>query len=113
MNEQVTRQAQELFAPQMTHAFPRTFKRSRGSVAKTRDAIEIQHGRKDNAKCWRRHGCAQSGARTLARKCCPNTATNTEAAFRRAQDCTRGTLPEAARCRPTLSSSTMPLQRHN
>jgi len=112
MNEQVTRQAQELFAPQMTHAFPRTFKRSRGSVAKTRDAIEIQHGRKDNAKCWRRHGCAQSGARTLARKCC-RTRPPILKLHRRAQDCTRGTLPEAARCRPTLSSSTMPLQRHN
>ena len=101
MNEQFTRQAQEIFNaakdarnPENVQAF------AEESVAKTRDAYQkFNTAAKDNAKVMEEVMLnAHAGARALGEKIMTNTAANTEAVFDAAQALARArTLPEAAR----------------
>ena len=101
MNEQFTRQAQEIFNAakdarirQNVQAF------AEESVAKTRDAYQkLNTAAKDNAKVMEEVMLnAHAGARALGEKIMTNTAANTEAVFDAAQALARArTLPEAAR----------------
>ena len=101
MNEQFTRQAQELFGAAKDARIPENLQAfAEESVAKTRDAYQkFNTVAKDNAKVLEDvMAAAQVGARTLGEKVLTNTATNTEAAFDAAQAIVRArTLPEAAR----------------
>ena len=101
MNEQFTRQAQEIFnvakdarIPENVQAF------AEESVAKTREAYQKANAAaKDSVKVIEDVMLtAHAGARALGEKVMTNTAANTEAVFDAAQALARArTLPEAAR----------------
>ena len=101
MNEQFTRQAQEIFnvakdarIPENVQAF------AEESVAKTREAYQKANAAaKDSVKVMEDVMLtAHAGARALGEKVMTNTAANTEAVFDAAQALARArTLPEAAR----------------
>jgi phasin len=101
MNEQFTRQAQEMFNVAKDARIPENIQAfAEESVAKTRDAYQkINAVAKDNAKAIEELMLtAQAGARSLGEKVLTNTAANTEAVFDAAQAIARArTLPEAAR----------------
>ena len=101
MNEQFTRQAQEIFNAAKDARIPENVQAfAEESVAKTRDAYQkLNTAAKDNAKVMEEVMLsAQAGARTLGEKIITNTTTNTEAVFDAAQALARArTLPEAAR----------------
>ncbi len=101
MNEQFTRQAQEIFNAAKDARIPENVQAfAEESVAKTRDAYEkFNTVAKDNAKVMEEVLLsAQAGARALGEKIITNTAANTEAVFDAAQALARArTLPEAAR----------------
>ena len=101
MNEQFTRQAQEMFNVAKDARIPENIQAfAEESVAKTRDAYQkINAVAKDNAKAMEEMMLtAQAGARSLGEKVLTNTAANTEAVFDAAQAIARArTLPEAAR----------------
>ncbi len=98
MNEQFTRQAQEMFKdariPENVQAF------AEESVAKTRDLYQkLNAAAKDNVKAVEEVVMtAQSGARALSEKVLNNAVANADAAFEAAQAIARArTIPEAAR----------------
>jgi phasin len=101
MNEQFTRQAQEIFnaakdvrIPENVQAFVEE------SVAKTREAYnKLNATAKDGAKILEEVMLsAHAGAKAVGEKVLSNTAANTEAAFDAAQAIARArSLPEAAR----------------
>lgn len=101
MNEQFTRQAQELFSAAKEARIPENVQAiAEESVAKTRDAyLKFNTAAKDSAKVMEEmFAAAQAGARAFGEKVLTNTAANTEAAFDAAQAIARArTLPEAAR----------------
>jgi len=101
MNEQFTRQAQEMFSAAKDARIPENVQAfAEESVAKTRDAYQKFNAvAKDSAKVLEDvMTAAQAGARALGEKVLTNTAANTEAAFDAAQAIARArTLPEAAR----------------
>lgn len=101
MNEQFTRQAQEIFNAAKDARIPENVQAfAEESVAKTRDAYQkFNTAAKDNAKVMEEVMLsAQAGARALGEKIITNTTTNTEAVFDAAQALARArTLPEAAR----------------
>jgi phasin len=101
MNEQFTRQAQEMFNVAKDARIPENLQMfAEESVAKTREAYQkINAVAKDGAKVMEEVMLtAHAGARALGEKVLTNTAANTEAAFDAAQAIARArTLPEAAR----------------
>jgi phasin len=101
MNEQFTRQAQEIFNAAKDARIPENVQAfAEESVAKTRDAYQkLNTAAKDNAKVMEEVMLnAHAGARALGEKIMTNTAANTEAVFDAAQALARArTLPEAAR----------------
>ncbi|MGE8940299.1 phasin family protein [Leptospira interrogans] len=101
MNEQFTRQAQEIFNAAKDARIPENVQAfAEESVAKTRDAYQkFNTAAKDNAKVMEEVMLsAHAGARALGEKIMTNTAANTEAVFDAAQALARArTLPEAAR----------------
>lgn len=101
MNEQFTRQAQELFSAAKEARIPENMQAiAEESVAKTRDAFQkFSTAAKDGAKVLEELVVtAQAGARAIGEKVLTNTTANTEAAFDAAQAIARArTLPEAAR----------------
>ena len=101
MNEQFTRQAQDMFRAAQDGKFPEGLKTmAEDGVAKTREAYQrLQSATKDNAKVAEELVLsAQAGAKAIGEKVIHNTAVNTEAMFDAAQAIARArSLPEAAR----------------
>ena len=101
MNEQFTRQAEEIFGAAKDVRIPENFQAfAEESVAKTRDAYQkVAAATKESVKAFEEVlSTAQAGARTLSEKVLNNAAANAEAAFAAAQAIARArTLPEAAR----------------
>ncbi|MDX2257796.1 MAG: phasin family protein [Hyphomicrobiaceae bacterium] len=101
MNEQFTRQAQDMFAAAKDARIPENFQAfAEDAVAKSRDAFaKITTVAQDNAKAVEEvFLAAQAGAKAIGERMLHNTAVNTEAAFDAAQAIARAkTLPEAAR----------------
>lgn len=101
MNEQITRQAQEIFAAAKDARIPENVQAfAEESVAKTREAYNKASAvAQDNVKVAEEVMLtAHAGARTIGEKVLQNTVSNTEAAFDAAQAIARAsTLPEAAR----------------
>ncbi len=101
MNEQFTRQAQEMFSAAKDARIPENVQAfAEESVAKTRDLYQkLNSAAKDNVKAVEEvMMTAQSGARALSEKVLTNAAAATDAAFEAAQAIARArTIPEAAR----------------
>jgi len=101
MNEQFTRQAQEMFNAAKDVRIPENIQAfAEESVAKTREAYnKMNASAKDGAKLIEEVMLtAHAGAKALGEKVMSNTAANTEAAFDAAQAMARcRSLPEAAR----------------
>lgn len=101
MNEQFTRQAQDMFRAAQDGKIPETIQAmAEDGVAKTREAYQKIHtATKDNAKVVEEFVlAAQAGAKAIGEKVIQNTAANTEAVFDAAQAIARArSLPEAAR----------------
>ena len=101
MNEQFTRQAQDMFRAAQDTRIPESFQAmAEDGVSKSREAYQkIQTAAKDNVKVVEEVVIAtQAGAKAIGEKVLHNTVLNTEAAFDAAQALSRArTLPEAAR----------------
>ncbi len=101
MNEQFTRQAQDMFKAAQDARIPENLQAmAEDGVAKTREAYQkMNTAAQDNAKVVEDVMlAAQAGAKAIGEKVMNNTAMNTEAAFDAAQAMARArTLPEAAR----------------
>ena len=101
MNEQFTRQAQDMFKAGQDGRIPENMKAlAEDSVTKTREAyLKLNTVAKDGAKVVEEVVlAAQAGAKTIGDKVLHNTSANTEALFDAAQAIARArTLPEAAR----------------
>jgi phasin len=98
MNEQFTRQAQDMFAAAQSAKIPENVQAfAEDTVAKTREAYtKINAVAKDGAKVVEEVMLtAQAGARTIGEKVLHNTTVNTEKAFEAAQAMARArTIPE-------------------
>lgn len=101
MNEQFTRQAQDMFRAAQSGNIPESLQAmAEDGVAKTREAYQkIQTATKDNAKVVEELVLAtQAGARAIGEKVIENTTANAEAAFDAAQAIAKArSLPEFAR----------------
>ena len=101
MNEQFTRQAQDMFKVAQDGKIPENLKAfAEDSVSKTREAYQkINTAAKDGAKVVEEVVlAAQAGAKAIGEKVMHNTSLNTEAAFDAAQAIARArSIPEAAR----------------
>ncbi len=101
MNEQFTRQAQDMFRAAQTGHIPESLQAmAEDSVAKTREAYQkIQSATKDNAKVVEDLVLAtQAGAKAIGEKVIENTTANAEAAFDAVQAMAKArSLPEVAR----------------
>lgn len=101
MNEQFTRQAQDMFRAAQDAKIPESLQAmAEDGVAKSREAYQkLQSATKDNVKVVEELVLsAQANARAFGEKVIENTAANTEAAFDAAQAIARArSLPEAAR----------------
>jgi phasin len=101
MNEQFTRQAQDMFKAAQDARIPENFQAmAEDGVAKTREAYQkLNAVAKDGAKVVEEVMLtAQAGAKAFGEKVMQNTAVNTEAAFDAARAIARArSLPEAAR----------------
>jgi hypothetical protein len=101
MNDQFTRQAQDMFAAAKDARIPENVQAfAEESIAKTREAYnKFSIVAKDNAKVAEDVMlAAHAGAKAIGDKLMHNTTVNTEAAFDAAQAIARAkTLPEAAR----------------
>lgn len=101
MNEQFTRQAQEMFNAAKDARIPENFQAfAEDSVSKTRDIFKkVNATAQENAKVLEEVVLAShAGAKSIGEKVMSNTAANTEAAFDAAQAMSRAkTIPEAAR----------------
>jgi len=101
MNDQFTRQAQDMFAAARDARIPENVQAIvEDSVVKSRDAFDkFSSVAQDNAKAVEEMVvAAQDGVKTLGEKVVENTAINAEAAFDAAEEIARAkTLPEAAR----------------
>ena len=101
MNEQFTRQAQEIFNVAKDARIPENFQAfAEDSVSKTRDAFKkFNAGAQEGAKAMEDVVLAShAGAKSIGEKVMSNTAANAEAAFDAAEAISKAkTLPEAAR----------------
>ncbi len=101
MNEQFTRQAQDMFNAAKEAKIPENLQAfAEDSVSKTRDAFkQFNIAAQENVKAVEDVMlAAQAGAKAIGEKIVHNTAINTEAAFDAAEAIARAdTLPEAAR----------------
>ena len=111
MNEQFTRQAQDMFNAAKDAKIPENFQSiAEDTVAKTRDAFQQFNGAaQDNVKAVEDVMlAAQAGAKAIGEKIIPNTSINTEAAFDAAQAIARAdTVPEAARLQANFMQQQM------
>ena len=101
MNEQFTRQAQEMFNVAKDARIPENFQAfAEDSVSKTREVFKkVNATTQESAKVLEDVVLAShAGAKSISEKVLSNTAANTEAAFDAAEAMSRAkTLPEAAR----------------
>jgi phasin len=101
MNDQFTRQAQEMFAAAKDARIPENLQAfAEDSVQKTREAfVKVSSVAKDGAKAMEEVMLtAQAGAKAIGEKVLQNTNVNAEAVFDAAHAIARAkTLPEAAR----------------
>ncbi|MCB1526497.1 MAG: phasin family protein [Hyphomicrobiaceae bacterium] len=101
MNEQFTRQAQDMFAAAKDARIPENLQAmAEEGVQKTREAYyKLNEAAKDGAKVVEEVMLAsQAGAKAIGEKIVHNTSVNTEAAFDAAQAIARAkTLPELVR----------------
>lgn len=101
MNDQFTRQAQDMFAAAKDARIPENVQAmAEEGVVKTREAFtKINSVAKDNAKATEEVMlAAHAGAKAIGEKVMVNTTANTEALFDAAQAIARAkTFPEAAR----------------
>lgn len=101
MNEQFTRQAQEIFNVAKDARIPENFQAfAEDSVSKTRDVFKkFNASAHESAKVLEDVMLAShAGAKSIGEKVMSNTAANTEAAFDAAEAISKAkTLPEAAR----------------
>lgn len=101
MNEQFTRQAQDMFRAAQDARIPEQFQvMAEDGVAKTREAYQkLNTMAQDNAKVVEEMVLtASAGAKALGEKVLQNTSANAEAAFDAAQAIARArSIPEAAR----------------
>lgn len=101
MNEQFTRQAQDIFNAAKDVRIPENLQAiAEDSVVKTREAYQkMNTAAKDGARVMEEVMlAAHAGAKAIGEKVLHNTAVNAEAAFEAAQAIARArTLPEAAR----------------
>ena len=101
MNDQFTRQAQDMFAAAQDARIPENVQAFvEDGVAKSRDTFDkLSVVAQDNAKAAEEViASTQAGIKTLGEKVLENTTVNTEAAFNAAEEMARAkTLPEAAR----------------
>jgi phasin len=101
MNDQFTRQAQEMFAAAKDARIPENVQAfAEDSVQKTREAfVKVSSVAKDGAKAMEEVMLtAQAGAKAIGEKVLQNTNVNAEAVFDAAHAIARAkTLPEAAR----------------
>lgn len=101
MNDQITRQAQEMFAAAKDARIPENVQAfAEDSVQKTRDAyVKVAAVAKDGARALEEvMMTAQAGAKAIGEKVLYNTNVNTEAVFDAAHAIARAkTVPEAAR----------------
>ena len=101
MNEQFTRQAQDMFRAAQDAKIPESIQAmAEDGVSKTREAYhKLQSATKDQVKVVEEFVlAAQAGAKAIGEKVIENTAANTEAAFDAARAMARArSLPEAAR----------------
>ena len=117
MNEQFTRQAQEMFnvfnGAAKDARIPESFQAfAEEGVAKTREAYQkMNSAAKDGAKVFEEIVVTgQQGARTIGEKMLSNTMANTEKAFAAAEAIARArTLPEAARLQADFVQQQMAL----
>ncbi len=101
MNEQFTRQAQDMFAAAKDARIPENIQAfAEDSITKSREAFtKLQEVAQDNAKATEEVMlAAQAGAKALGEKVVHNTAVNAQAVFDAAESIARAkTVPEAAR----------------
>ncbi|KUO57109.1 MAG: phasin family protein [Alphaproteobacteria bacterium] len=101
MNEQFTRQAQDMFAAAKDARIPENIQAfAEDSITKSREAFtKMQSVAQDNAKAAEEVMlAAQAGAKALGEKVVHNTAVNAQAVFDAAESIARAkTVPEAAR----------------
>jgi len=101
MNEQFTRQAQDMFAAAKDARIPENFQAfAEDSITKSREAFtKLQDVAQDNAKATEEVMlAAQAGAKAIGEKVVHNTAVNAQAVFDAAESIARAkTVPEAAR----------------
>lgn len=101
MNEQFTRQAQEMFSAAKDAKIPENFQTfAEDSVKKSREFYQkLNATAQDNVSAIEDFMLAShAGAKSVSEKVMQNAAANTEAAFEAAQNMARAkTLPEAAR----------------
>jgi len=101
MNEQFTRQAQDMFNAAREAKIPENIQAmAEDGVAKTREAYQkLNSAAKDGAKVVEEVMlAAQAGAKAIGEKVMHNTSVNTEAAFEAASAIARArTIPEVAR----------------
>lgn len=101
MNEQFTRQAQDMFAAAKDARIPENIQAfAEESITKSREAFnKMQTVAEDNAKAVEEVMlAAQAGAKAIGEKVVHNTAVNAQAAFDAAESIARAkTVPEAAR----------------
>lgn len=101
MNEQFTRQAQDMFAAAKDARIPENIQAfAEDSIAKSREAFtKMQEVAEDNAKATEEVMlAAQAGAKAIGEKVVHNTAVNAQAVFDAAESIARAkTVPEAAR----------------
>ncbi|MEL7049542.1 MAG: phasin family protein [Pseudomonadota bacterium] len=111
MNEQFTRQAQDMFNAAKDAKIPENLQTmAEDTVSKTRDAFkQLNVASQDNVKAMEDVMlAAQAGAKAIGEKMVQNTAVNTEAAFDAAEAIARAdTIPEAARLQANFMQQQM------
>ena len=111
MNDQYTRQAQEMFNAAKDARIPQNVQVfAVDSVARTREVVgKMTLAAKDNAKAVEGFVMqAQAGAKTIGEKLMNNTVANTEAAFDAAAAIARArSLPEAAKLQADFMQQSM------
>lgn len=111
MNEQYTRQAQEMFNAAKDARIPQNMQVfAEDSVAKTREVVgKMTLAAKENAKAVEDVMLtAQAGAKTIGEKIMHNTVANTEAAFDAATAIARArSIPEAAKLQADFVQQSM------
>ena len=111
MNDQISRQAQEMFEAAKDARIPENVQAmAEDAVEKSRDAYsKMTHATKDGVKAFEQMmSAASNGAKTITEKMIRNSEVNAEAAFDAAQAMARAkTLPEVMRLQSSFLQQQM------